>query len=84
MALVVDNYSYGNALVTFDQDAEKRLLRKIDWMVIPTVTIVYLMSVPVASLRSEMLIIHQVLRGSGEHWKCSSGWSREGSRTEGV
>jgi hypothetical protein len=38
-------HSYGNALVTFDPEAEKRLLRKIDWMVIPTVTIVYLMSV---------------------------------------
>lgn len=33
---------YGNAIVHFDPEAEKRLLRKIDWYVVPTVAILYL------------------------------------------
>ncbi|KAH6954610.1 major facilitator superfamily domain-containing protein [Fusarium avenaceum] len=35
--------AHGNPIATFDEAAEKRLRRKIDWCVMPTVTILYLM-----------------------------------------
>lgn len=35
-------HSYGNPIVYFDKDAEKRLRRKIDMMIIPTVALLYL------------------------------------------
>ncbi|KAF4958410.1 hypothetical protein FSARC_11027 [Fusarium sarcochroum] len=34
---------HGNPIATFDAAAEKRLLRKLDWYIMPTVTILYLM-----------------------------------------
>ncbi|RBR15665.1 uncharacterized protein FIESC28_07306 [Fusarium coffeatum] len=34
---------HGNPIATFDAEAEKKLRRKIDWYVMPTVTILYLM-----------------------------------------
>lgn len=33
---------YGNVLVAFDKAAEKRLVRKIDFRVVPTVALIYL------------------------------------------
>lgn len=37
------NYlSYGVSLVEFDKQAERRLRTKIDWMIIPIVSILYL------------------------------------------
>ncbi|KAF5019117.1 hypothetical protein F66182_8886 [Fusarium sp. NRRL 66182] len=34
---------HGNPIATFDAAAEKRLRRKIDWYIMPTVTVLYLM-----------------------------------------
>jgi hypothetical protein len=33
---------HGNALVSFDKDAENHLVRKIDWAILPPVTTIYL------------------------------------------
>ncbi|KAL1411792.1 hypothetical protein Q8F55_002759 [Vanrija albida] len=34
--------AHGNPLVQFDKEAERRLVRKIDWCIVPTVSILYL------------------------------------------
>ena len=42
MAHTAQLLSYGVSLVEFDKQAERRLRTKIDWMIIPTVSILYL------------------------------------------
>ena len=33
---------HGNSLIEFDPEAEKRLRRKMDWYIVPTVALLYL------------------------------------------
>lgn len=39
----VDVARHGNPIATFDAEAEKKLRRKLDWYILPSVTILYLM-----------------------------------------
>lgn len=40
--LTVDELRHGQSLVQFDPAAEAKLRRKIDWMIVPTVALLYL------------------------------------------
>lgn len=39
----IDVVRHGNPIATFDAEAEKKLRRKLDWYIMPSVTILYLM-----------------------------------------
>lgn len=42
LELILSSRRYGNAIVHFDKSAERRLRNKIDMMIVPTVSLLYL------------------------------------------
>lgn len=63
----------GVVVPEYDEKEVKKILRRIDWRLLPVLTILYLLAF-IGSCQNFYLRSHSDVVRSWKHWKCQSSW----------